>query len=198
MSILIYARNQALFLPLKRVLEEGGAVVRSGNSFHETAVLAVLTEPDLIALELGPEDFSALTLRSLLDGVKSPRKPFRYFFFSPMEAHHGFLHLYDQVHFLDRRNPLPVFEKIQTLLSIPAASWQKRPPVLIPAALNPAAGDPSFSSFLRPGAAEHRRAGGVFLPEKGIRSAFGAAEEAGKPDLQILKKLDQMGIIRKK
>src|ERR1700693_2990270 len=93
-TILVLTKDVRLFLPVKAEIEKEELSVRFAGSVHEAAVVALLTDPVLVAIELSPGDFSGLDLLPALEGLRASGTPFRYFFFSFRESHHGFLHLY--------------------------------------------------------------------------------------------------------
>lgn len=184
-TILVLTKDVRLFLPVKAEIEKEGMSVRFAGSVHEAAVAALLTDPVLVAVELSPGDFSGLGLLPALEGLRPSGTPLRYFFYSFRESHHGFLHLYDQIHFLDEKGVQPVVEKIKALLSIPPSSWQRGQESKFDV-------NESQERDLNHNDTE------IQMVQSGINNRPPDFKQGAGRDSSLLEKLDRLGVIRKK
>jgi hypothetical protein len=114
--VLILAAESNLSLFLKNELQKEIGVVDIVSNLHQAVIQTILTEPDIIFIEVSPENFSGLQLPEILQKVKGVKKNPRIMIFADRRTEEPFRQKVKNILFLDGFESSAVSTRIKRIL----------------------------------------------------------------------------------
>ncbi|MBI1823851.1 MAG: hypothetical protein HYR80_07060 [Nitrospirae bacterium] len=161
--VLILANDLNLSLSLKNELQKDAGIVDIAPNLHQAVIHTILKEPDLIFIEVAPDNYSGLQLLELLKKLKGVKKNPRIFMFADKSLEGRFRQKSREILFFDSRGTSSISQQVRTVLE----------------------GSSSFESE-------------IAVPWIHQYQERGDAYPASQKEQEILEKLGQLGILKRK
>lgn len=114
--VLILATESNLSLFLKNELQKDTRAVDIVSNLHQAVIQAILTEPDIIFIEVSPDYLSGLQLPEILQKVKGVKKNPQIMIFADRSAEEPFRKIVKNILFLDGFESASVSNRIRSIL----------------------------------------------------------------------------------